>query len=50
MKCVQYLLTNEIARVENDEAHRLVANGRYRYVPKSEWKKASRPAKTDASA
>jgi hypothetical protein len=42
MKCVKNTSTNEVKRVSNEAAERLVANGNYAFCPKSEWK-ALRP-------
>jgi hypothetical protein len=42
MKCVKNTNTNEVKRVSNETANRLVAAGSYAFCPKSEWK-ALRP-------
>jgi hypothetical protein len=42
MKCVKNSNTNEVKRVSNETADRLVATGNFSFCPKAEWK-AMRP-------
>jgi len=42
MKCVQYLKTNKIDRVSDEEAADLHRAGQVKYVPKALWKKEVR--------
>ena len=37
----------ELKRANDLEAHNLVQGGKWNYVPKSEWKIATRPAKVE---
>jgi hypothetical protein len=45
MKTVQK--GNDIKRVKDDEAELMVKNRGYKYVPKSAYKEATRPAKKE---
>jgi hypothetical protein len=38
MKCVKNVHTNEIRRVSDEQANRLVMSGGHYFTPKSEWK------------
>jgi hypothetical protein len=38
MKCVKNVHTNEIKRVSDEQANRLVMSGGHYFTPKSEWK------------
>ena len=40
MKCVKVLSTNSVERIKENEAHKLVSQGKAQYVSKAEWRKA----------
>ena len=42
MKCIQDSFGNTM-RVPDEDAHKLVSKGMWRYVPKHVWKAAGRP-------
>ena len=42
MKCVKNLATNEIKRVSDSIADTYVNTGKFKFIPKSEWKAATR--------
>lgn len=42
MKCVKNVLTRKIDRIDDKQAAKLVASGKYVYVAKNLWKKAGR--------
>lgn len=44
MKCIQNVETKEIKRVTNEEGDASVRSGKWKFIPRSEWKKV-RPAK-----
>lgn len=52
MKCIKaikettYYKLNEIRRVDDKDADEKVASGVWKFIPKSEWKLATRPEKT----
>ena len=51
MKCIKQ--ENDIRRVTDDNAHKMVSEGRWAYCPKHEWKTATgrtKTVKTDSNA
>lgn len=40
MKCVKNTQTGEVRRVTEVEAHVLTKDGKWKYIPKSVWRKA----------
>lgn len=46
MKCIKNQSTGEIRRVKDEVAYELESKG-WRFIPKSEWKLATRPETTN---
>jgi hypothetical protein len=48
MKCIKNSKTEEIKRVDDSTAHNMVGN-LWNFVPKSEWKLATRTPKSEST-
>lgn len=50
MKCVKNQATEQIQRVSNDQAKKLVATGEWRYICKLAWKQLRNAATAQTSS
>ena len=49
MKCVKNIVTDQVKRISDDDAYKLVSKGDWAWCPKKEWKNNVRgPVKTKA--
>jgi hypothetical protein len=48
MKCIKHTTTGEIKRVDDSTAHNMVGKT-WSFIPKSEWKQATRTPKNEST-